>query len=433
MVSRRDNVVVEFSVENFKSFKDKQTFSLLSGKNKELMAENTFEVTQSVRLLRSAVIYGANASGKSNFFTALAFFLDFAVNSGPSQQVGDTIDVHPFAFSKQTEGEPSSFELLFFMKNGEDKPIRYRYGFTVNPDKVFKEYLFAVLNVQEVELFTREGQTIKCNSKYFSEGEPAVKITRENASFLSVCALINGNRAKTMVLFFQTLSTGLDNKGAQTLSKLADSRYRERIVDFLRCADIQILDVNGRDVPYSYRVRTPNGAIETRQRMQKKVSYSHAYYNQEEPVSSVDFDEEDESLGTRKLFQFAALLLESLDNGFPVFIDEFDSSLHPLIVESILKFFNSSKTNTGNGQLVISCHAVHVMRKDLLRRDQIWFCEKDPYGATQLYSLVEYAPDTHESVRNDAAFNKNYLKGKYGGIPYINEINMQLADDSDEA
>jgi AAA15 family ATPase/GTPase len=430
-------MVAEFSVENFKSFKARQTFSLVAAKNKELLSENTFEVTKDVRLLRSAVIYGANASGKSNFFEALSFFLNFAVNSGPSQQVGDNIDVHPFAFSKQTADEPSSFELLFFLENRENregKLIRYRYGFTVNHDKVYKEYLFAILNVQEVELFTREEQAIECSSKHFDEGNQAIKLTRKNASLLSVCALINGEQAREIVLFFQNLSTGLDNRKAQTLSKVDDPKYRERIVDFLRCADIQILDVNSKDIPYSYRVRTSSGAIETRQRMQKKVSYRHAFYDQEEVVSSVEFDEEDESLGTRKLFQSAALLLESLDNGFPVFIDEFDSSLHPLILESILKLFNSPKTNTGNGQLVISCHAVHIMRKDILRRDQIWLCEKDPYGATELYSLVEYVePDTHESVRNDATFNKNYLKGKYGGIPYINEINMQLVDDSNGA
>jgi AAA15 family ATPase/GTPase len=427
-------MIAQFRVENFKSFKAWQTFSLVAATNKELLSENTFDVTENVRLLRSAVIYGANASGKSNFFGALSFFLDFAVNSGPSQQAGDGIDVHPFAFSKQTADEPSSFELLFFLKNKEGKLIRYRYGFTVNHDKVYKEYLFAILNVQEVELFTRKEQTIKCSTRHFSEGEQAVKLTRKDASFLSVCALINGEQAREIVFFFQNISTGLGNRKTQTLSKVDDQKYRERIVDFLRCADIQILDVNSKDIPYSYRVRTPNGVIETRQRMQKKISYSHVFYDQEEAVSSVEFDEEDESFGTRKLFHFAALLLESLDRGFPVFIDEFDSSLHPLILESILKLFNSSKTNTGNGQLVISCHAVHIMRKDLFRRDQIWLCEKDPYGATELYSLVEYAePDTHESIRNDAAFNKNYLKGKYGGIPYINEIDMHLADDSNGA
>jgi AAA15 family ATPase/GTPase len=425
-------MVIEFSVENFKSFKEKQTFSLTATKNKELMSENTFEVTKGVRLLRSAVIYGANASGKSNFFDALTFFADFAVNSGPSQQVGDAIDVSPFLFSKQTIKEPSTFELLFFKKNIEGKSIRYRYGFSVNQDKVCYEYLFAILNVQEIELFTREGQTIKCNPKHFGEGEPAIKMIRENASFISVCALLNGEQSKNVVLFLQSFSTWAKRRTTQTLSKLDDPKYQKRIVDFLRCADIQILDVNSKDVSYPYRVRKLDGAFETRQRIQRKVSYSHAVYDQEDVVANIDFDEENESYGTRKLFQFAALLLESLDNGRPVFIDEFDSSLHPLILESILRLFNSPKTNTGNGQLVISCHAVHIMRKDLFRRDQIWFCEKDHHGATELYSLVEYVePDTRESVRNDAAFNKNYLKGKYGGIPYINEINTQLADDAD--
>jgi AAA15 family ATPase/GTPase len=427
-------MIAEFSVENFKSFKTRQIFSLVATTNKELLSENTFKVANDLRLLRSAVIYGANASGKSNFFEALSFFLDFAVNSGPSQQVGDTIDVHPFAFSKQTADKPSSFELLFFLKNREGKAIRYRYGFTVDGDKVHKEYLFAILNVQEVELFTRDEQTIKCSPKYFAEGEQAKEMTRANASFLSVCALINGKQAREIVPFFQNFSTGLDNRKTQTLLRIGNPKYRERIIDFLQCADIQIIDVNSKDIYYPYRVRTPGGAIETRQRIQKKASYRHAFYDQEEVVSNVEFDEEDESMGTKKLFEFAALLLESLDKGFPVFIDEFDSSLHPLILESILRLFNSPKTNAGNGQLVISCHAVHIMRKDLFRRDQIWLCEKDQYGATALYSLVEYKePDTHESVRNDATFNKNYLKGKYGGIPYISEINMQLADDSNGA
>jgi hypothetical protein len=303
----------------------------------------------------------------------------------------------------------------------------------VNQEKVCNEYLFAVLNVQEINLFTRKEQTIKCSSTHFSEGEAAVKITRENASFLSICAQINGERAKDIVLFFQSLSIGLDNKKVQTVDKLDDPKYRKRIIEFLHCADIQIRGVNTKDVPSFKGIRTAGGTLEIRQQMKKKVSYSHAFYDNEEAVSSVEFDEEDESVGTNKIFKFAALLLESLDNGFPVFIDEFDSSLHPLILESILKLFNSSKNNKGNGQLVISCHAVHIMRKDLFRRDQIWLCEKDRYGATELYSLVEYVePDTHESVRNDAAYNKNYLKGKYGGIPYINEINMQLADDNNE-
>jgi AAA15 family ATPase/GTPase len=112
----------------------------------------------------------------------------------------------------------------------------------------------------------------------------------------------------------------------------------------------------------------------------------------------------------------------ALKNGAPLFVDEFDSLLHPLIIESIIKLFNSPIHNPNNAQLVISCHAVNILTNKLLRRDQIWFCEKDQYGATDLYSLVEYK----EPVRNDAIFSKNYLQGKYGAVPYIDDINFQI-------
>jgi len=128
-----------------------------------------------------------------------------------------------------------------------------------------------------------------------------------------------------------------------------------------------------------------------------------------------------ESSGTLKLFSYSDVILEALKEGTSIFIDEFDNMLHPLIIEGIVKLFNSSITNPKNAQLIISCHAVNIMTNKLFRRDQIWFCEKDQYGATDLYSLVEYK----EPVRKDASYNKNYLQGKYGAIPYIDEILLQ--------
>jgi len=114
--------------------------------------------------------------------------------------------------------------------------------------------------------------------------------------------------------------------------------------------------------------------------------------------------------------------LEALEFGTPLFIDEFDSTLHPLIIENIIKLFNSSITNPNNAQLIISCHAVNIMTNKNFRRDQIWFCEKDEYGATYMYSLVDYKKESQDAVRKDSSYNKNYLQGKYGAIPYINDI-----------
>jgi len=128
-----------------------------------------------------------------------------------------------------------------------------------------------------------------------------------------------------------------------------------------------------------------------------------------------------ESAGTLKLFSYSDAIIDALEKGTQLFIDEFDTMLHPLIIEGIIKLFNSSLTNPNNAQLIISCHAVNIMTNRLFRRDQIWFCEKDQYGATDLYSLVEYK----EPVRKDALYNKSYLQGKYGAIPYIDEILLQ--------
>ena len=129
------------------------------------------------------------------------------------------------------------------------------------------------------------------------------------------------------------------------------------------------------------------------------------------------------------MFAYAIPVISALENGTPLFIDEFDTQLHPLILENIIKLFNSPDKNKKNAQLVVSCHAVNILTNKNFRRDQIWFCEKDQYGATDLYSLVEY----DEPVRNDAAFGKNYLQGRYGAIPYINEIVLQIGNKNNGA
>ena len=156
--------------------------------------------------------------------------------------------------------------------------------------------------------------------------------------------------------------------------------------------------------------------------------FGHIVYDENTPAGEIYFEEIEESSGTRKLFSYSSYILRALDKGTPLFIDEFDTMLHPLIIEGVVKLFNSSITNPKNGQLVISCHAVNIMTNKLFRRDQIWFCEKDQYGATDLYSLVEYK----ELVRKDASYNKSYLQGKYGAIPYFNEILIQTGLENNE-
>jgi AAA15 family ATPase/GTPase len=426
-------MIAEFAVQNYRSFKEKHTFSLISTKNKELSESNTFEMGDKLRFLKTAVIYGANASGKSNFFRALSFFRNFAVFSGPRKQVGDTIEVDAFYFSKQTEHEPSSFELVFFMKSNDGKNIRYRYGFSVTQEEVITEYLFAILNVREVALFTREKQEI-VTTDYFREGAKIKSAVRQNCSFLSVCAQTNNEIAVSIVQYFQDMliTSGLQNIASVTKNRLSkpDDNTLKDVLDFLHFADIQVNKLQVEHEPVNIN-KLPSDLAEFLKRTPQakppeRATYffGHVYFDNEEDAGTVLIPEHQESSGTRKLFTYAIPITAALENGTPLFIDEFDAQLHPLILENIIKLFNSREKNPKNAQLVISCHAVNILTNKLFRRDQIWFCEKDQYGATDLYSLVEY----NEPVRNDAAFGKNYLQGKYGAVPYLNEINLQIGN-----
>ena len=414
---------IEFTVSNFRSFKEPHTFSLVASKNKEHLEENTFLVNDKTRLLNSAVIYGANASGKSNFFLALSFFFKFTISSGPKLQIGDPIDTEPFLFAKQTKGEPSTFELIFFL-NG----IRYRYGLAVDTGMVQREYLFAVMKVREVTLFTRVKQEIEINPTYFKEGQKIKEAVRENASFLSICAQLNGEIAKSIISYMQNyiVTSGLSSHGRNTSQKLLEKKGRDAVITFLSFADIQIKDIKTESVSMDFSGLGDKEIEELfKKKMagakEEKVYFSHTVYDGTEAVDTQFLDINDESAGTRKLFEYTGSILDTLERGTPLFIDEFDSRLHPLIIEGIIKLFNSPESNPNHAQLVVSCHAVNIMTNKLFRRDQIWFCEKDQYGATDLYSLVEY----DEPVRSDASFSKSYLQGKYGAVPYLGEINRQ--------
>ena len=429
-------MIAEFTIENYRSFKEKQTFSLISTKDNELSKSNVFKCEKNLQLLKSAVIFGPNASGKTNFFLALNFFLYFSIRSGPNLQVDEPTGTEAFAFSKQSENSPSSFELIFFLPTEDnEKKIKYRYGFSLTNERIVDEYLFAVYIAREVNLFNRKGQEI-LNTSYFKEGNRSKPFVRNNSSFLSVCAQNNGEISGAIVKFFMNIvvSSGLFNEISITGKNLNNAENYKTILEFLQNADIQITGIQSKIMNFKSRnneapevqafldyIKKNDPDFEERE----TIYLGHRMFDNNEEIGEKFISLDDESDGTRKLFNYSLSILYALKNGTPVFIDEFDTSLHPLILRKILKMFNSIKYNINNAQLVISCHAVHIMTKDLLRRDQIWFCKKDNYGASDLYSLANYK----ESVRKDAAYNKNYLAGNYGAIPYIDEILEQEGDE----
>lgn len=421
-------MLIEFTVENFRSFKEKQTFSLLASKDKDLIEQNSFKINK-YDLLKTAIVYGANASGKSTLFMALTSLLEFSVLSGPRKQKGDPINISPFMLDVKKQNKPSFFEIIFMIDNKDSVPIRYRYGIKLDRKHVLEEYLFAVNKTKEVNLFDRIEQSIKTNKMYFPESENfSTKIVRDNASYLSVCAQNNGEISGKIIEYFKQISvtSGIDAPPFITMERINRGEDLNRITKFLQFADIQVQGLKKQTIPVTFDIPDPDLAEFFKKKFpdaqNEQISYAHNLYDGEEKKDFWYFPEEFESLGTRKLFNYAGIILPVLDKGGVLFIDEFDSSLHPLIVENIIRLFNDKRFNRNNAQLIVSCQSVSLMTNKLFRRDQIWLCEKDRYGASEIYSLMDF----EDLVRKDANFNKNYLAGKYGAVPNIDVIRLQM-------
>ena len=415
-------MLVEFGVGNYRSFKDIVTLSMvaanLRAKDKELDANNVFPLGESISLLKSAAIYGANASGKSNLVRAIKFMRQFVRTSATGSQAQDPIDVESFRLDAETEYAPSYFQIIFYL-DGK----RYRYGFEADAQRVHAEWLYHVPTKIETRLFVREGDTFDL-SGVFKEGQKLSDKTRDNALFLSVVAQFNGPIAQSILGWFGTLGgmSGLSDAAFRrfTIARMEDQTTRDKIVAFVKRLDTGIADVKIEETDDSVvQALRPLFASAT-----KSVITQHSKYDREsQQITFEDFDlDKHESDGTQKIFALAGPLLETLNNGQVLVIDELDARLHPLITRTIIELFNSQITNPKNAQLVFVTHNASLLSNKFFRRDQIWFTEKDRYGATDLYSLAEF------KVRNDASFGKDYIAGKYGAIPFIGDIANLVGD-----
>lgn len=417
-------MLIEFTVGNFRSFKEKTTLSMVAAKIKSRDARmdenNTFEAGKNLRLLSSAPIYGANASGKSNLVKAMAFMCYLVTKSSRDSQAGDMIPVEPFRLNASTEKEPAFFETTFIMDG-----ILYRYGFEVTPEKIVTEWLFFVPSTKEAMLFVRDEYGIKLSSK-FKEGRGLEDKTRTNALFLSVVAQFNGAIARSVLGWFQQIGfiSGLDDVGYKdfTISMFADGKYRAEIIHLIKKFDLGIDSVVHETIEKS-KVSLPSDMPDEIKNLVKKdklvaIKTIHEKWDTERPIEQVAFYLGEESEGTQKLFFLAGPILDTLSQGRVLFVDEMETRLHPLITRSIIALFHSSQTNPNHAQIVFTTHDTNLLSKDYFRRDQIWFIEKDRQGGSHLYSLAEL------KVRNDASFESDYIEGRYGAIPFIGNIHQ---------
>ncbi|MFN5727514.1 MAG: AAA family ATPase [Pseudanabaena sp.] len=421
-------MLIEFRVGNYRSFKEIATFSMVAAnivsKDKSLDENNVFTVDDDLTLLKTAAIYGANASGKSNLAKALGFMRWFIINSSKDTQTSEQIEVERFKLSDSTDSEPSFFEIVFFMNQK-----KYRYGFEANRNEVVSEWLFYVPKLRETKLFERKADSFTIAKIYKADG--IQQKTRSNALFLSVSAQFNVGIAESILTFFGkniNLISGLDDEGYRgyTIKCLQDNKNRDSILNFLKKLSLGFDEIQleehdfnveslPREIPDEIKrfiLKNSDGGKAT------SVQTLHKKFNEEGVfISSELFDINDESEGTQKIFSLAGPFLDTLKNGKVLIIDEFDARLHPKLSLAIVEMFNSRDGNPNNAQLVFMTHDTNLLSNKLFRRDQVWFTEKNRYGSTSVYSLVEY------KVRNDASFESDSIKGKYGAIPYIRSLN----------
>jgi len=418
-------MLIEFTVGNFRSFKEPVTLSMVAAKikarNPQVNENNTIRVDDGLTLLTSAAVYGANASGKSNLVRALVFMQQFIIGSSKETQVGDLIPVDPYRLSTITENEPAFFETVFLVEG-----TQYRYGFEATRERIVAEWLFSVPTTKEANLFVRDENGIKTSPK-FKEGKGLEEKTRPNALFLSVVAQFNGLVAKKVLGWFQQVGfvSGLDDTGYRnfTVSHFADGSLRSGILGLVKKLDLGINDIFHERVDKSQLVLPSDMPDELKKLVMKSIAgditsvkTKHDKWDAEKPVGTVVFDMGDESEGTQKLFFLAGPVLDTLSLGNILAIDEMEARLHPLMTRAVIGLFNSPKTNPKRSQLIFTTHDTNLLSNKIFRRDQIWFIEKDRQGASHLYSLADL------KVRNDASFEKDYIEGRYGAIPFIGSV-----------
>lgn len=424
-------MLLNFSVENFRSIKERQTLNLEATSDDELESSHVCE-QDGIRVLRSAAIYGPNASGKSGLLEAMAGMRHFVLSSAREGQLLDQIPVEPFVLHEATEKAPTTVEWEFLWKGS-----RYRYGFSADAAKVHAEWLFRRRGTAKAaRLFTREGQDISVNPDHFREGLVLKKLekdlgnppVRENALVLSVVAQFNGQTCKEVVEWFNQLrfTSGLSDTGHffYTADRLKDAGTRQKLLSFAQRADYNISDLSSEVAEITAENLPASVQDEVKARLgpagklrKAEIKTKHPRYGKGGKVTgSVEFDlEEQESQGTQKFIALSGPLHHTIEEGSILVVDAFEARLHPLLTRAIFEWFHSPGHRC-TAQLIVATHDVGLMDPEYLRRDQVWFCDKDPQGATSLYCLAEFDSKT---VRPTTKFNKQYLLGLLGAVPKL--------------
>ena len=410
-------MLIRFSFKNFKSFKDENVLDMEATSLKE--HEYNVVKTESVNLLKVAAIYGANASGKTNVLQAFDYMKKRILVSDDSKKNSPIDEDNVYSF--MINNEPISLEVEILAKNNKI----YKYGFDVLKDSIVSEWLYIKKINKFYSIFEREKNNVTMKSNNKISGLVNIdertlflniysKIDKDNEDFNNVYDwFVNANYLDLGNPRFEDfINTRI------SLKILSDEKYKKELLRFIKTFDSGIEGI-----------KTTPDSIEEVQNNNRVVKVELIHRGENNKLKALPL--ELESNGTRKMFHLFDFFMDALRNGMVLFIDELDAKLHPLLTRYIINLFHNSETNIGNGQLIYSTHDTVNLNKETFRRDEIWFTEKNRDGVSEMYALSDYILDDDEGnnksgkkVRNDATYNKDYLTGRYGAIPVLEEFEI---------
>ncbi|MGO9271015.1 MAG: AAA family ATPase [Terriglobia bacterium] len=431
-------MLIQFRAQNHRSIREQQELSLVASSLKDvpqgLIQAPGFEP----RLLPVAALYGANASGKTNVLKALDYMSGAVKASQRHWQPDGPIPRDPFLLDEEFRKQPSTFEVDILLEG-----TRYQYGFTLNSERILEEWLYAYPSGKRQTWFTRASapeKNFKFGKNLTGENRAIEALTRDNSLFLSAAA--QNNHAALLPIynwFSNSFSFVPGDRGPLqffTAEMCVDEGHRRAVTQLLRAADLGVVGLDVREVDYFDTTEAPEGARKFMEALKaafaalpdvhltgktRKICLRHRSRTEE----GVQFSTENESDGTVAFFGLLGPVVRALEAGGTVCIDELDSSLHPLLAIEVVRLFNDPKRNPKGAQLIFTTHDTNLLDTSLLRRDQIWFTEKDSAGGTHLYPLSDFKPRRNENLE------RGYLQGRYGAVPFIGSTDILTSQKHD--
>ena len=427
-------MLLQFSLGNYRSFRERQKLSLVASGD-HTHDGHVFDTGYAgLRALKSVALFGANASGKSNLIQGLALMEQLVRSSAKDSQRDEPLPVEPFALDAVTAGAPTEFEVVIVV-DGEC----YTYGFTADRERVHEEWLSVsrklAARTGTRELYSRSGDEIRFGSGWRGERQHLAGMTRSNGLLLSTAAMLNSAAVTPVFSWFAKrlwfASEGV--LGAVGLSRCferfkTDEAFRVALARTLQHADVGISDVDYLDEPFDEeRLKNELGRMLLPEAIGPVVQHVRQLPDgpaRRKPVtkhrrtdgSIVAFDAmRQESEGTKKLILLSALWYDMLHQNQVLALDEIETRLHPALVDRLLAEVHLA---AGSQQLIFTTHDAGLMDTAALRRDQVWFTEKDEGGATHLSSRWDFR------ARKDVSGARAYLQGRYGAVPVIGELGL---------